>query len=235
MANSFDINKFNTFIQQASQTIACGPQCQQNKTSEQLKQKYLNSQTNLASADYQVHMAQKNYVTFTKGELAYNELQDEQLKEKAHLITKAFKTNFDNEIQNLKINIGTYNGLLVNLKNVFELYEKYKRENKELFHELKDDTSDILTNSRKTFYQDQGIQNLDFYYYYILIIIYGVLIICFVLFSFIYPTQLSRKARIGIFILLNFLPFIASKLLGLFLFMAYQLYSLLPKNTHLNM
>ena len=42
----------------------CDSNCQRQKTEEELKQKYLASETNLASANNQVDIAQKNYLTF---------------------------------------------------------------------------------------------------------------------------------------------------------------------------
>ncbi len=37
MDSQFDLNNFNSFIQAASQQIACGTDCQQQQTAEQLK------------------------------------------------------------------------------------------------------------------------------------------------------------------------------------------------------
>ena len=162
MNNSFDINNLNSFIQQASQTIMCDSQCQRNKLTEKLKQKYLDAKQNLSSADYNLELAEKNYVTFAKGELAYNELRDQQLHKKAELITNKFENNFDLEANNIKTQINSYDGLLINFKNVVDLFLNYKKENIELLKEIKDDTNDVLTNERKTYYQDQGIENLNF-------------------------------------------------------------------------
>jgi len=39
MTNNFNIGKFNSFIQAASQQISCGSECQKQKKAEELKNK----------------------------------------------------------------------------------------------------------------------------------------------------------------------------------------------------
>jgi hypothetical protein len=234
MNNSFDINNLNSFIQQASQTIMCDSQCQRNKLTEKLKQKYLDAKQNLNSADYNVELAEKNYVTFAKGELAYNELKDQQLHKKAELITDKFENNFDLEVNNIKTQINSYDGLLINFKNVVDLFLTYKKENVELLKEIKDDTNDVLTNERKTYYQDQGIENLNFFYYKILLTIYVIFVISFIILSFIYPSNIQLKTRIIISIVLIILPIISTSLLENLIHAINSIYNLLPKNAHLN-
>ena len=71
-ANNFNINNFNNFLNQAKNTLMCDSKCQQAKQAEQLKQDYLNATTNLKTANYQVDTTEKNYITFTQGQPAYN-------------------------------------------------------------------------------------------------------------------------------------------------------------------
>lgn len=53
------LDKLNSLISQASDTISCDANCQQQRKADQLKQKYLDAQTNLASAPNQLNTAQK--------------------------------------------------------------------------------------------------------------------------------------------------------------------------------
>jgi hypothetical protein len=50
MANNFNINNFNSFIQKAQSTLMCDSQCQQQKKVQQLQQAYENAQINLQTA-----------------------------------------------------------------------------------------------------------------------------------------------------------------------------------------
>ena len=99
MSNPIDRNKFNTIIsEQASDAIMCNSKCRKQREADKLQQNYFNAQTNLNSASNQVQVAQKNYVTFTKGESAYNDLLDNELEEKAQIIADKFTENFEQNI-----------------------------------------------------------------------------------------------------------------------------------------
>lgn len=230
--NYKNLDKFNSMIDKASQAITCDANCQKQKTIEELEQKYLNAQTNLATAPNNVYVSRKNLIVYEQGLPAYDELIDSELLQRAEKLSTYFNTNFTDECQNILFNVETYNGLLVNLTNVFDLYLKYKKENVELFKKLQDETSDILTNDRKTFYQDQGIDNLKFVYRYVILIIYVIVVLTYVAFSFLYPSNLSVLLRIFILILMILLPFFSTWILGKIIEIVYDIYYLLPKNVN---
>ena len=50
----------------ATHAIACDPECQRERTSNELREKYFNAKTNLMTAPNQVNVAAKNYYTFVK-------------------------------------------------------------------------------------------------------------------------------------------------------------------------
>jgi len=233
MVKSFDMSKLNSFIQQASNTIMCNTECQKQKQAEKLKKAYLKSQETLASAPSQLHTTQRNYVVYTQGQTAYDELQDRELDEKATVIVDAFKENFDEEVTKIQSQISSYNGLLMNYKNVLELLMKYKKENGELFKDIKTETNDVLTNERKSYYEDQNIGSLKFYYFYFLLTIYVICVLCFAGFSLMYPSQSSWIVRFIIFILLLALPFFSTWILGMIIYLVYKGYNLLPKNVYI--
>ena len=230
--NSLD--QFNSLMTQASQAMSCDSECQRKKTAEDLKKKYLNAQTTLATADEQVTTSKKNYMVFTDGTPAYNVYLDKTLESKATQIATEFKTKFTEDSGKFVSGIKTYNGLLINLENVVELYTKYKLDNLKLFKQLKDDTSDVLTNERKTYYQDQGIDTLKFFYSYFLITIYAICVIVFGLSSFVFPSNFEWKIRVGILVGLIVLPFICTWILAFIVNSLHKIYSVLPKNTHLS-
>jgi len=229
---STQLNKFNSFIQKASDAIMCNSDCQKKRTSETLKQKYIDSKMNLASAPNQVQVSEKNYVEYTEGVSAYNELLDQRFSEQAAKISEKFLENFDSECGVVTSQIETYDALLINFKNVVDLFLKYKKENIELFIQLKKESNDVLTNERKTYYEDQQIDTLKFYYFYFLFILYTIVVLCFAIFSFIYPTQSSFMVKIGIFIGLLILPFISTYILGFIISILYKIYDIIPKNVY---
>lgn len=232
MSNQLDMNKFNTLISQASDAILCNSECKKQREADKLKQNYLNSQNNLASASHQVQVAEKKYVTFTQGQTAYNDLLDNQLQKKAQTIADKFTEYFKSDSQAIKTQIETYQGLLLNFKNVAELYLKYKKENVKLIKDLKDETNDVLTNERKTYYEDQKIDGLKGFYYYILLGIYIICLIGFIAFSLIYPSQTNWRVKLASIIGFIALPFVSTWILGKIIYLIYSAYELLPKNVY---
>lgn len=232
LKNSGQTAQFNSFINKATDAIMCNSDCQKSRQSEQLKQTYLDSQANVVFAPGKLHVAEKNYLTFTEGTPAYNELIDERLQKEAQQIADTFTEYFNDGSKNISTQISSYNSLILNYKNVFELYLKYKEENIELFKQLKEETNDVLTNDRKTYYQDQQIDSLKFYYYYILLIIYVICVICYLIFSFVYPSQSTFIMRFGIFVGLVILPFFSSMILSTIIYLITNVYEIFPKNVY---
>ena len=233
MDSQFNINKFNSFIQSASQQIACGTECQEQKTAEQLKNTYLTAQSNLTLAKPQYDIAKKNYYVYVDGQNGYNQMMEEDYSKEANKITSEFKDNYDKEINKIKSLLVTYDGILINFRNVIDLYTQYKEENLKLYKSLKADVNDVLTNERKTYYEDQSIDFLNAIYKYALIIIYVIVVICYIVFSLIYPSDISFKIRGILFLVFLVLPFISTFLLGKLIQLIYWIFGLLPKNVYL--
>jgi len=232
MNKQFNINKFNSFLDSAQKTISCGPKCQSLKTAEDLKNKYNKSQSNLILAEPQYQVSKRNYYTYVSGENGYTEMIENEMNTKADDMIVKFNEITDDEISKINSQIQTYDGLFVNFRNVLDLYKQYNTENINLHKQLKDDVHNVLTNDRKTYYEDQENENLNKYYYYILLIIYVIVVICFIFFSLFYPSQTSFKTRIILILLFIGLPFIGTWMLGKFIYIVYWLFGLLPKNVY---
>jgi hypothetical protein len=226
-----NLDSFNDLINKATEAVMCGPDCQKEKTSSQLKQIYLNSKTNLKTAPSQVQVAAKNYYMFVDGEAGYNEYLEQDLSNKADQIITEFKNNFDGDVSKITTAIDSYNGLALNFTNVFDLYTKYKLENDELRKELKDTASDVLTNDRKTFYEDQGIENLNYYYSFIRVI-YIIVAIGFSISLFFVANKFSFITKIVIVALVSLYPFISTRLLSWIIQLYYAVVNALPKNVY---
>ena len=92
----FDTNCY--LIEHQNQTILIdAPQesadwlAQENKKVNALKRDYLNSKTNLITAPQQVEVSFKNYLTYTKGDDAYNDYRDKELLLKLYEQSKKIK------------------------------------------------------------------------------------------------------------------------------------------------
>ena len=62
--NKNNLDKFNSMIDQATAAISCDSECQNQQKDEQLKQAYLDAQTNLATAPNNVFVTRQNYIVF---------------------------------------------------------------------------------------------------------------------------------------------------------------------------
>lgn len=207
---TFDIHKLNDFIQTASEQLLCDANCQQANNANKLEQSLMNAKSNLQTAPTQMHQAQKEYIIFTQGEQAYEELEDKQaLQHLREIRDKLFKM-FAKETDTLRLWITTYANTLSNYINVNDLEKHYLKENAQLSKQLRENRADIVTNERKTYYENQGIETLSFYYFYFLVVLY---ILCVVIYfglsirqmfqtTFVLKQNLWRFGMFGLFLVL---------------------------------
>jgi len=228
---NIDMNKFNSLIDKAAELISCGPECQNEKKGNELKQKYLNAKLNTVTAPYKEDIAEKNYMVYTHGEAAYNEFRKKQLTQKAELMTRLINRNFTENLQKSTTELDSYNAILLNFRNVADLYLKYKRENAMLEKEVKMQTSDTITNNRKTYYEAQSIDTLQTIYI-LLLVIYIIGVVVFLVSIFAFPSGSPWYKNLGIFVFLAIYPFISLYLFKKIYTFYYFVTSALPKNIY---
>jgi hypothetical protein len=234
MTNTFNLNNFNDLMTQANQLLTCGPSCMQQQKSQQLEQNYLNAETNVVNAPQQLFTAKKEFITYTKGESGYNQYIDSQLQEKADEIAITYQAKINNDINNIKTEMKIYDGLLINFNNVVDLYKKYKIENDDLEKKLNVSTSDILTNDRKTYYEEQGINRLKTFYMFFLFI-YGFIVLVFLIAIFLVKTNVKLSIRIFILFLLIIYPFVCYWIFHLLYELFLHIKSFFPNNVYRNL
>lgn len=230
--NQETLNNINNFINNANKTIACDSNCQKANQENKLKQIYLDSLTNSASYSAQEQTAYKNYIVSTQGQEAYNNEIDKQLNDKANTIADTYTKLFNENMYNTELSLGTYKGLLVNFQNLVDYYMSYLNDNVNYENNSKIKTSDVLTNHRKTYYENQNIDRIKyintflFYFYYLFVILFAV-------FYFIYPTELSNVKLIFILFLMIIYPFIAAKIFTFIIYIYnFIVNNILPKNVY---
>ena len=231
-APQFDINKFNSFLDAASKTIACDSACQKKKEEENLKNKYLNAKSNLILAEPEYEVSKKNYYTYISGQGGYHDMMEDEFNKKADAIVNQFTQLIDAESKKINSQLETYSGILSNYNNVKDLESQYKEDNEKLFKQLKNGTNDVYTSERKTYYEDQQIDRLKTIYMYVFVVIYSIIVVLFAIFNFTYPSVFSVAKRIGILIGLILLPFISTWLLGRFIQLIHWIYNKMPKNVY---
>jgi hypothetical protein len=182
------------------------------------------------TAEPKYEIENNKYSTYAQS--CYDKMMESKYEDEAEKTSENIRYSFEENISQTETKISSYKGLLSSFRHLSDLYRKYKKENSDLFKQLKTGTHDILTNERKTYYEDQEIDVLNNYYVYILWVIYIIVVICFVIFSLIYPSQSSLIIRIlllGVFILL---PFVSTWILGKIIQLVYWLFGFIPKNVY---
>ena len=219
------LNMFN------SDGTICDTDCMNQATLTELKQNYETAQTTLANAPSQLETAKKNYYTFVDGTSGYNKTQQSELTVKAETIATTLQNNFNKSYNDIVTLLQTYQGTYINFDNIIELLKTYLQENNELKKEIKMISTDIVTNDRKTYYEDQSIHGLKRYYEWMKYI-YIFLLIVYLFCIFLIPPQMSRKTEIIIFLLLVVYPFIINPIWKFVLNTYNKILSLLPKNVY---
>ena len=230
--NTGQADHFNTLLDQARESISCDSACQHRKTAQELKNKYMHAIQQEKTLPEDIRKTQKEFIVFTKGQNVYNDILHEQLKNKVHKINETILDNFNKDGKKITTDINSYNVLLLNYKNVLDLYKTYKSENKELKKKIKEEGNDILTNERKTYYEDQGYTTLNTFHY-VLSIIYIITLMVFFISIFMFPSEMSKMVKFGILVGLIILYFISSYILSFIVSIVYFIYNKLPKNVRL--
>jgi heme A synthase len=108
---------------------------------------------------------------------------------------------------------------------------KFTKENPILEKKLKIKNADILTNNRKSYYEDQQIDTL-YYYHKIFLYIYIFIIIAFLICMIFKSSDFSRGKQIAIFVFLILYIFIAVPVFHFFLRICKNIFELLPANVY---
>lgn len=216
--------KLNALLAQSADALTCGPTCQKIRTSEELEQNYLNSQTNMLTAPIELENARKQYYTFTKGDGAYNTMLEDDLKKKADMIGKEISAKFLEEVKKANVLNAYYNTDLINSKNTTELYDDYSSKNKHFETVIRNIHGDILTHDRKSYYENQSYEKSDSWYT-ILIYIYYLLVFVFLLGLIFSPNQLKLMQKIGILFIFIIYPFVMKYISSFMLNLLFSSYS----------
>jgi len=224
------LSKFNSLIVQA-QNILNNKSTSESSKQNNLKQKYLEATHNYLTGPEQIENAFKNYYVYEKGELAYNEEYESVLEKRTAVIISQFMQNFRENISNSKILLESYTSLFLNYQNVNDYYNTINKKNADLKKKLITMKADTLTNDRKTYYEDQGINSL-ISYSNIIFFIYIATIIGFVVCMIIKPSNVPKIMQIVILIFLILYIFIAVPFFTFIISILKKIGSMLPKNVY---
>lgn len=226
--------KINSLLEKSSQIMACGPICQKQKTSNDLKQKYLNAQTNLITAPIQLNDAKRKYYVYTEGEAYYNNLNETELKNQVSQIASKLKEYLDENVYIAHTMNNLYETTLLNSENGDILLKDYDEKNNDLDNTITDMYGAILTNDRKTFYENEANEKL-LSWYNLLWIIYYLLVLGFLIAIFLTQSKYSFLGKSVIFILILFYPYYIHHIIKFLYYIYTNIKNIFPKNVYNNL
>lgn len=224
-------DKINALLDQANQLLSCGPTCQKLKKAEELKQKYLDAQTNMETAPQQYETSRRQYYTFIEGETGYTNMLEEELKNQADQLGNSLTNTFNEGVQHAKTMNSYLSTALINSGYTEELYDAYRKENVILADKMKARRGDILTNDRKTYYQEEAVSRLKMWYRFFWYIYY-IMIIMVVIAMLGAHSEMSRIKKVFIVVLLVFYPYYIHPVLLWFYGQIMKVYHWLPKSIY---
>jgi hypothetical protein len=225
------LQKFNDMIKIAQGILVCDDACQAEKGRNDLRRKYLDAKQNYLTAPEQVEHTFKNYYVYEKGELAYNEEQEKILERRANVIVRQFLQTYQQNMTQSKGLVEAYTSLLVNFQHVSDYLIKLTKENAILRKKLYDLRADTITNDRKTYYEDQGIESL-YFYYRILLGIYLLILIVFLGCMFFKQSGFSLGKQIAILVFMILYIFLATPFFMWIIDSVKKIGETLPKNVY---
>jgi len=223
----------NKIIQQAQAFLACGTDCQRAKKEQELLRNYQTAQMGLFNGTDNLESTSKNYYTFAKGDSGYNDFNKGKLSDVANQIATKYSTMFNEIVNNSQVLNSVYQSDFINVNHAKELHHTLVQKNKDLDTLLKDTLNDISTSDRKTYYEDQELDDLH-WWYNIYLAIYIILLVIFVVSSFLAPSEMSKYKRIAIVVFLSLYIFLAKYAAIALIKLWEYIGSFFPKNVYLS-
>ena len=209
----------------------CDTTCQRKKKTAELKNKLEEKKVNVVTAPNQLFEARKDYLEYTDGK---DEYVNKRRKELLAGATK-WKTNTHNswigQANKMYGSIRAYEDSYDSLSKLGEYYGRISLSNSELKREYELLLSQNSTNDRKAFYEMQGTQDLEWWYVFMKWT-YILLVVAFIVASFLTPTTYSWKKRGMFLVVLILYPFIISSVAVTSFATIRGTLSMLPYNTY---
>lgn len=187
--------QWKSLVHDTANLLLCGPDCQNKKKKERLKQKYLDAETNMETAPLQLEHSKKNYYTFARGSAYYENQREKELATTADGLAATWQTKFDNATNDATTWNATGQVAWNSANPAKELLAEYLAKNEALRQTLKHTRGSILTNDRKTFYETDAMDELE-RWYKVFYILYYVIFLMLVLSLFLSPNDFGLMKKI---------------------------------------
>jgi hypothetical protein len=127
--------------------------------------------------------------------------------------------------------LNEYQNNLTNFNNLKDTYTYYNNDNGALIKKMDSNDSNVVTNYRKTYYEQQGISNLD-YYYDVLFYIYTFVFFAIIISLFTSQSYFSVTTNLIILFILILYPYFSTIIFYYIMKLFSQLNNLVPTDIY---
>ena len=219
--------QINTYVENSAEELRCGPDCQASAKTQTLKDTYEAAKRNVESAPGEYENARKKYYEYILGLDGYDEYNTNNLTAQANNIETNINTVINPLILEMKDLNDTYKSISSSNAYLLKLEQEYNDE----IDELKDNTGDVYTNDRKTYYEKQNYTILIGYYKFFLWIYY-LLLIVFTIMLFLYNRTMGITVKIICIVLFVLYPFFSTDVFLWIIRIFYNFAELFPSNIY---
>ena len=219
--------QINTYILNSAVELRCGPDCQKSAEREKLRNTYEAAKTNVESAPGDLQSVEKKYYEYILGLEGYDDYITNNLTTQANNIETNINTVINPLILEMKDLNDTYKSISSSNAYLLKLDKEYNDE----IDELKDNTGDVYTNDRKTYYEKQNYTILIGYYKFFLWVYY-LLLIVFTIMLFLYNRTMGITVKIICIVLFVLYPFFSTDVFLWIIRIFYNFAELFPSNIY---
>jgi hypothetical protein len=235
-SNPDSLSSFNQMIKDPYNAIMCAPgtECHKNSKKTSLEKALKEAKENEETAPKKLDIAEKNYFTFVLGERGYKEMLEERIRENSVKEIAETERKFKEYLKETGELIQEHNMVITNYKHSHELFKTYAIKNERTEKGIQGVKTGIVTNDRKSYYENQKVDNLRFIHQllkwgYILVAI----IICYFAVN-VTPTP-SLPKQIGLVLFFVLLPFLMNWIVLLQIVVFERVKSKIPENVYLSL
>lgn len=169
-------NKIAALTQTINSKVLCGPDCQQNKNSEKLQQKYMTAKENVKTAPDKYNIAEKNYFTFVNGETWWKDHKREKINKNTEIELSKQNNNFIKKYEEVEKDVKYYKSQYLYLNSLDEILDDLENKNSVYKKDSSDHEKKVQTSYRRTTYYKRDINDIISYksvityFYYFLVI-----------------------------------------------------------------
>lgn len=225
-------NSLNELIKKSNQQTSCGPDCQKEKKIEDLKSKYESEKANLSQGPENLAESRKNYFVYAFGNKYNDDFNDKLYTKEANDKVNTMKKQHAEDVEEITSLINDYESTYIYKGNMSDLSDKYEDENNTLKKEIDTNEKSKATNDRKVYYENQQIEDIQ-YYKSLIKIVYWVTLVLYT-FVFLYDGFYKNIKMDVMLILFYIYPYVIDIIVSKIFYIIAYLKRYIPKNVYLD-